>query len=77
MPASPLVFVQTLPAAPTDAKDVQELFLLWMEKMEKQNPSRQLIKDLKARQSTHFLASFYSLRQAYFRHGLPVSREAR
>jgi hypothetical protein len=34
---------------PTDPEAVQELFKLWINKMEKGNPSRQLIKDLKAR----------------------------
>jgi hypothetical protein len=40
------------PGHPTTAKDVQELFLLWMAKTEKQKPSRQLIKDLKAKMAT-------------------------
>jgi hypothetical protein len=38
------------PGHPTKAEDVKELFLLWMAKMEKRDPSRQLIKDLRARQ---------------------------
>ena len=33
---------------PTEPEAVQELMLLWLRKMEKANPSRQLIKDLKA-----------------------------
>src|SRR5262249_32616135 len=33
---------------PTEPEAVQELMLLWLKKMEKANPDRQLIKDLKA-----------------------------
>jgi len=40
------------PGHPTNAKDVQELFMLWMAKMENQRPSRQLIQDLRTKLST-------------------------
>jgi hypothetical protein len=40
------------PGHPTVAKDVQELFSLWLARMGKLKPSRQLIKDLQARIST-------------------------
>jgi hypothetical protein len=40
------------PGHPTKPEDVRELFMLWLAKMEKQRPSRQLIKDLRARLAT-------------------------